>query len=323
MNKWDSWQKLEQRRNIFTNIPGVTSLTMSNALPGQKNSIYSIFVEEGEKRKAAEVLFVAQDFDKTLDLTIKEGRFFSKEHATDAQNAFVVNEQFLKLHNIENPIGKGIKLPMDKSYGQIIGVVKDSHSSGLQEAIEPLVLTARTNLEVYEFLSVKVQTTNLPQTIKKEWAELEPEHPVRYSFLNENFARQYTENERFSRIMLYATGMTIFIAMLGLFGLASFMAERRTREIGVRKILGASVLGLVNLLIKDFVFLVLAAGLIAVPLSYYLVDIWLTDFAYTTPITVFPFLLAMILAVFLAVLTVSYQSIKVSMENPIHALKVE
>ena len=325
MNKWDSWQKFEQRRNSFTSIQGVTAISMSNTLPGQKNSTYSIPVE-GQARKNAAVLFVSEGFDKTLDLTLKAGRFFSKDYATDAQNAFVVNEQFIKHNNLKNPIGQGIKMPMDDAFGQIIGVVKDFHTSGLQETIEPMVLTNRTNLEYYKSLAFKVQSTNLRQTIdaiKKEWAIIEPHHPVRYSFLNEKFAQQYQENERFSRMMLYATGLTIFIAMLGLFGLASFMAERRTKEIGVRKILGASVFGLVNLLVKDFVLLVILAGLIAIPLSYYMVGIWLADFAYTTPITLFPFILSVTLAVVLAVLTVSYQSIKVSVENPIKALKVE
>lgn len=217
-------------------------------------------------------------------------------------------------------------MPMDNSYGQIIGVVKDFHTSGLQETIAPMVLTARTNLQNYKCLAFKVQPTNLPQTIeaiKKEWAIIEPNHPVRYAFLNENFAHQYRENERFSRMMLYATGLTIFIAILGLFGLASFMAERRTKEIGVRKILGASVFGLVNLLVKDFVFLVIVASLIAIPLSYYAVGSWLADFAYPTPIIALPFMLAIALAIVLAILTVSYQSIKVSRENPIKALRNE
>ena len=325
MNRWDAREKFEQRSSIFANIQGVTAMAMSNAVPGQKNSTYSLPVE-GQETRNADVLFVSEGFDKTLDLTLKAGRFFSKDHATDAQNTFVVNEQFIKHNNIENPIGQGIKLPMDNAYGQIIGVVKDFHTNGLQEAIQPLVLTTRTNLESYKFLAFKVQPTDLQNTIeaiKKEWAIIEPNHPVRYSFLNENFAHQYHKNERFSRMMLYATGLTIFIAMLGLFGLASFMAERRTKEIGVRKILGASVFGLVNLLVKDFVVLVVIAGLIAIPLSYYLVGTWLTDFAYTTPITALPFILAIILAVVLAILTVSYQSLKVSTENPINALKVE
>lgn len=325
MNSRDSREKFEQRSNIFANIQGVTAMSMSNALPAQKNSTYSLPVE-GHKTRNADVLFASEGFEETLDLTLKAGRFFSKDHATDAQNTFVVNEQFIKHNNIENPIGQGIKLPMDKTYGQIIGVIKDYHSSGLQEAIQPLVLTTRTNLESYKILAFKVQTSDLQntiETIKKEWAVIEPNHPVRYAFLNENFAHQYRENERFSRMMLYATGLTIFIAMLGLFGLASFMAERRTKEIGVRKILGASVFGLVNLLVKDFVILVILAGLIAIPLSYYLVGSWLTDFAYTTPITALPFIMAIIIAIVLAVLTVSYQSLKVSTENPIHALKVE
>ena len=326
MNKSDSWQKFEQRRNNFERIPEIKSISLSNTLPGQKHSIYSLDIEGNDQRTNAEVLFVSEGFKETLDLTLESGRFFSNEYATDAQNAFVVNEKFIQENNIKTPIEQGIKLPGDNTFGQIIGVVKDFHTNGLQEKIKPLVMTARINREYYKCLALKLQTTELRSTIaaiKREWATIEPAHPLRYSFLNENFAIQYKENERFGRMMLYATGLTIFIAMLGLFGLASFMAERRTKEIGVRKVLGATVFGLVNLLVKDFIKLVVVAGLIAIPISYWLVGKWLEDFAYTTSITTIPFVVAIIMAVLLAVLTVSYQSIKVSTENPVKALKVE
>ena len=325
MNKSDSWEKFEQRRNNFEQIQGVTSISLSNALPGQKNSVYSVAVE-GKKRRAAEILFVSESFNKTLGLKVKTGRFFSSDFATDAQNAFVVNEKFIQENNIENPIGQGIKLPMDNAYGRIVGVVTDFHSNGLQEEIQPLVMTTRTNLEHYKCLAFQLQTSEYRSTIeaiKREWAIIEPAHPIRYSFLNEHFAIQYRENERFGQMILYATILTVFIAILGLFGLATFMVERRTKEIGVRKVLGATVFSMVNLLVKDFVKLIMIAGLIALPFSYWLVGKWLEDFAFTTSITMMPFVFAIALAILLAVLTVSYQSIKVSAENPIKALKVE
>ena len=136
-------------------------------------------------------------------------------------------------------------------------------------------------------------------------------------------SRQYQENENFRRTIVYATTLAIFIAMLGLFGLSSFMAEQRTKEIGVRKVLGASIPNLVVLLVKDFLLLVLVAGIIAVPFALVLVQKWLEDFAYTTSINALPFVLAIVGALVLAILTVSYQSIKVSAENPVKALKME
>ena len=259
-------------------------------------------------------------------MELKEGRFFSSEYSTDAQEAYVVNENFLKEYEIKAPIGQEMKFMSDKEYGRIVGVIKDFHFTGLEDQINPLVMSAKTNLNSYAYAVFKIKSADIPQTveaIQKEWANIEPEHPVRYAFLDEKFAAQYQENENFRSIIIYATTLTIFIAMLGLFGLSSFMAEQRTKEIGVRKVLGASVPNLVALLVKDFLLLVLLAGIIAVPFAHILVKKWLEDFAYTTTINALPFGLAIMSALALAILTVGYQSIKVSAENPVKALKME
>ena len=324
LNKADAAQKFEQRKPNFDQIETIQSFAFANTLPGEASSVYGLDLEGIEKNTNAEILFVTEDFDKTLDLTIKEGRFFSTDYATDESTAFVVNEQFIKVNNIKNPIGQKVRLMRDQQYGQIIGVVKDFHSSGLQNAIEPMMMTSRRNLENYRQVAFKLNSANLVTTvesIKKEWAKIEPEYPIRFGFLDEKFAAQYKENESFGRILIYVTGLTLLIAMLGLFGLASFMVAQRTKEIGVRKVLGASITTLVNLLVKDFAKLVLIAGLVALPIGYYVVQIWLQDFAYATAINVFPFAVSILAALLLAMLTVGYQSIVVAIENPIKALK--
>jgi len=326
INRTDSWEKTMQRSNSFEQIDGVQSIAFSNNLPGKETSKYGIQIVGKEMRQNPDVLFTSEGFDQALGLQLQEGRFFSTDFLTDEKESYVVNEKFVQEYGISSPIGQEMKFMMDEKYGRIIGVVKDFHFTGLQDKIGPMVMTARKKLENYRYASFRLRASDLPATveaIKKEWAKIEPTHPIRYSFLDEKFAAQYKENERFGSTMTYATILTLFIAMLGLFGLASFMTEQRTKEIGIRKVLGASIQNLLNLLVKDFVYLVLIAGGLAVPLAYLLIKRWLADFAYTTPITATPFIVAIIGVLALAIITVSYQSIKVSTENPIQALKVE
>lgn len=326
INRGDSWQKAERLRSKFEEIEGMKSMAFSNNLPGKKNTQYGIDIVGKTIKSSPDVLFTSEDFAQVLGLELKEGRFLSSEYSTDEQQAYVVNEKFVKEYEIEAPIGQEMKFMSDDKYGRIIGVIKDFHFTGLEDQINPLVMSAKTNLDQYAYAVFKIRSADISQTveaIQKTWAGIEPQHPVRFAFLDDTFAAQYQENENFRRIIIYATSLTIFIAMLGLFGLSSFMAEQRTKEIGVRKVLGASIPNLVVLLVKDFLLLVLLAGIIAVPFALVLVQKWLEDFAYTTTINASPFVLAILGALTLAILTVSYQSIKVSAENPVKALKKE
>lgn len=326
INQWDTPRKVQQRKNSLVNIIGVESVALSNNVPGFQNSSYTMHMEGKENNQNPDMLFVSPDYAETMGLELVEGRFFSWDFTTDTSNAFVVNETFLKRFNIENPIGKGINFVFEDNFASIIGVVKDHHFEGLQDEIRPLVMCARQNIHGYNYASFKVSGEDIPTTIsaiKEQWGTIEPIHPIQYSFLDEKFNKQYEENERFGQTILYATFLAIFIAILGLLGLASFMGEQRTKEIGVRKVLGASIPNLVNLLVADFVKLVLVAGLIAIPFGYYLVDGWLADFAFRTEINALPFVLAIVGAIGLAILTVSFQAIKVSVENPVKALKTE
>ncbi|MCB0633665.1 MAG: FtsX-like permease family protein [Saprospiraceae bacterium] len=326
INRGDSWKKAERLRNNFEEIDGVQSMAFSNNLPGKKNTQYGIEIVGKTVRSSPDVLFTSEDFVQTLGLELKEGRLLSSEYSTDEQQAYVVNEKFVSAYQIENPIGQEMKFMSDDKYGRIVGVIKDFHFTGLEDQINPLVMSAKTNLDSYAYAVFKIRSADISRTveaIQKEWATIEPDHPVRYAFLDETFAAQYQENENFRRIIIYATTLTIFIAMLGLFGLSSFMAEQRTKEIGVRKVLGASVPNLVVLLVKDFLLLVFLAGIIAVPFAHALVQKWLEDFAYTTTINSLPFVLAIMSALALAILTVGYQAIKVSAGNPVKALKME
>ncbi len=326
MNRRSSWEKAERLKSNFEEIDGVKSMAFSNNIPGKKNTQYGIEIPGKTIKSSPDVLFTSENFDQTLSLELKEGRFLSSEYSSDAQEAYVVNEKFVKEYEIETPIGQEMKFFSDDKYGRIVGVIKDFHFTGLEDQINPLVMSGKTNLNTYAYAVFKIRSADVSKTVstlKKEWVNIEPEHPIRYAFLDETFAAQYQENENFMRIIIYATTLTILIAMLGLFGLSSFMTEQRTKEIGVRKVLGASVSNLVVLLVKDFLLLVLIAGIIAIPFAHVLVQKWLEDFAYTTTINAPPFVLAIISALVLAILTVSYQSVRVSAENPVKALKAE
>jgi len=326
INRWDTPTKIMRQQNELLSINGVESMTLSNNVPGYKNSNYTIHMEGVTGNQNPDMLFVTPAFEETMGLEMLEGRFFSYDFTIDTTKAFVVNETFVKEYIEGNPIGKRFNFVGENDFGPIIGVVKDHHFRSLADEIRPLAMSARQDKHAYNYASFKLSQENMPTTInalKEAWKNLEPTHPIQYSFLDEKFQKQYEENERFGQTVLYTTLLAIFIAILGLFGLTSFMAEQRSKEIGVRKILGASTVSLINLLIKDFVKLVLIAGLIAIPFGYWLVKNWLQDFAYATQISVGPFIFAIFLAILLAIFTVSYQSIKISSANPAKALKTE
>jgi len=326
VNEFASAQSFQARKSSFLNIPGVISAATSSHIPGEPPGGMSIEIEGVPEMQAADMIWLSPDFEKTLDLELAKGRFFSDEFSNDSTSAVVVNEAFLDYFNLnENPLNTRIKLFGQQEYGKVVGVVKDFNMRGVQTKVSPTFMIYRPQWGA-NYVSLKIAPTNMKQTlsaIEKQWGGIEPTYPVEMTFLDKTFERQYAQQEMFGTTISYATTIAILISILGLFGLASFMAEQRTKEIGVRKVLGASVGNLVNLMIKDFVKLVFIGGMIALPVGYWLVDVWLTDFAFRTNINLLPFVIAVLSSLTLAILTVSYQSIKVSRENPIKALKTE
>ncbi len=326
INEYESAATFQARKNSFLNIPGVTAAAYSSHIPGEPPNGMSIEIEGMADMRHADMIWASPNFDKTLDLELLSGRFLSDDFPNDSSNAVVVNEAFLKYYKLtEDPLNTRIKLFGQTDYGKVVGVLKDFHVKGLQTKINPMIIVHRPQWNA-NYVSLKIAPENMQQTlaeIEQQWAVIEPAHPVEMTFLDKTFERQYAQQKMFGTTIFYATTLAIFISILGLFGLASFMAEQRTKEIGVRKVLGASVANLINLLIKDFVKLVFIGGVIALPIGYWLVDVWLTDFAFRTNINLLPFVIAILSSLTLAILTVSYQSIKVSSENPVNALKTE
>jgi putative ABC transport system permease protein len=206
----------------------------------------------------------------------------------------------------------------------VIGIVKDFHRRSLHQKIEPLILFYDPS--AFSNLSIKIATDDISQTmnqLEKKWQEIIPQRPFNFFFLDEYMDRLYQVEERIGEVSLYFSLLAIFIGCLGLFGLAAFMAEKRTKEIGIRKLHGASVLNIVKLQSKEFIILVVIANAVAWPLAYFGLSQWLQDFAYRTGLSWWIFTVTGVLAVLIALMTVSYQSIKAALINPVDALKYE
>lgn len=324
LNLRTSAPKVEALKGEFQRIPGVNTISNSSSVPGQPLPDWGVIVN-GETLPNVFMSWVDADYAETLGLDVVDGRFFSRDIGSDTLNAFVVNEAFLQEANLADPFEAQVRFTYsdDDGYNKIVGVVKDFHFRGLDRSIGPMIMMYQPNHRV---TSIKVSTENLEGTLKaveKLWGAVEPDHPFRYSFLDEDFAAQYAEQERFGDTMLYATLLTIFIGVLGLFGLATHSTTRRTKEIGIRKVVGATVNGIVFMLVKDFTRWVFWASVLALPLGYWLISKWLEDFAFPIEITPYPFLIAMGLAMTIAILTVCYQAIKTALANPIESLRHE
>jgi putative ABC transport system permease protein len=209
--------------------------------------------------------------------------------------------------------------------GMVIGVVKDFNFRSLHLPVEPLTLRYGYPWSLGR-ISLLLKSDNIKTTIsdlKKIWDRESPQRPFLYSFLDESFTRQYEADAHFGKIFSLFSCLAIFIACLGLFGLAAFTAEQRTKEIGIRKVLGSSVAGIVTLISKDFIRLVVIAIVIAIPVTWWAMNQWLNDFAYRVKIGPGIFLIASVIAIFIAVITISWQSLKAALANPVNSLRNE
>ena len=275
------------------------------------------------------------DFVKTMNLQVVAGRDFSKESPADVSGAMIVNEALVKEYKWDDPIGK--KLP--GSYEQqVIGVVKDFHFESLHNAIQPLMLVMkpdsvfrRSNDVSFAFapqprVNIRLKAGSIGDqvaSLQKTWKAVAGDQDFEYRFLDESINRMYREEQRLGTIFRYASALSIFIACMGLFGLATLVVARRTKEIGIRKVLGADVKGLVGLLSKDFMLLVIIASVIAFPISWWALNKWLQDFAYRISIEWWVFIAASSFALVIALITVSFQAIRAAIANPVNSLRTE
>jgi hypothetical protein len=269
-----------------------------------------------------EVTSTGYDFIETFGMEVVEGRSFSEKFLTDEEEAIVINETARNIIGMEDPVGK--KLIFGDAATTIIGVVKDYHFKSLHTKIEPLIMAIVPSL--YRYVFIKLEAGDVPHTIagiEETWSTLFPDTPFEYHFLDEAYDKLYRSEQRMGTLFNYFTILAIMISCLGLFGLASFMAEKRTKEIGIRKVLGASLSGIIILLNKQFTKWVLIANLISWPIAYYILTKWLQGFAYRINLGIGTFALAAVMALAIAAGTVSYQSVKAALTDPANSLRYE
>lgn len=266
------------------------------------------------------ISIVDPDYLDTMKLELITGRNFSWDLSTDTSH-YILNEEAVKRMGIDAPVGKWMD---SHEKGKIIGVVKDYHYMPFTYEIQPLILQYRPSL--YRYAMIRIEGADIPQTLgflEGLWEKFAPNYPFESYFLNEDFGAIYQNERRMGEILRYFTLLAIFISCLGLFGLASFMAEQRTKEIGIRKILGAKVSGIMVLLSKEFFKWVLVANFLAWPVAYYSMSRWLKGFAYSADIKIITFVLAGALALIIAALTVGVQAVKAAVAHPVDSLRYE
>ncbi len=331
---FDNYGGLQNQYTAFKNelLGDASVLSVSRiggSIPGAQFGIENAFIPEEwprDKQQWLSVLFVNHDFVDVLGLELTAGREYSPEFSSDSSTAFMLNEAAVKKFGWEgDPIGRSIdRVQPDGSVqftGKVIGVVKDFHFRPLHESLKPLVIQFGGGP-----YAVRMSGTNIPATmahIQESWKKFVPDWPLNYKFLDDNLDQLYRKDEKLSKIIQYFTMLAIFIACLGLLGLASFTAERRTKEIGVRKVLGATIPSLIVLTSKEFTRLVVIAFIVASPIAYLAADSWLQNFAYRTDIGVGVFLIAGFVALSIALVTVGYHAVKAALLNPVESLRYE
>jgi len=314
-------------KDLFLKNSNVISISRSSFLPGDLPNQNMYVLEGSQEQLPLWNMEVDYDFFKTLDIKLLKGRVFDQEKESDSIPYFILNETAVNNLNIEKPLGRRMGTYMNQSgdlqYGNIIGIVKDFHIEGFNAPIRPMIMTIRNNVW---FASIKIASNDMNATIdfiETEWNKLEPTHPFRYKFLDEKFGALLKQQENFGTMFLFLTILAIIISAMGLYGLSSYTAEQRTKEIGIRKVLGSSVGQIMNMLTKDFLRLVLIANIFSWPITYILAKNWLNNFSYQIDMPILPFVFATLLSMLIALITVSSQAYIAANSDPVDALKYE
>jgi putative ABC transport system permease protein len=309
--------------------PRVLSISSSGYLPAGNsyNNNFMIYADNNSDQLVKTLRYdVDYNYIQTLGMEMANGRNFSKSFGTDSLG-IIINEETAKAfgwgknalgHNLTRPDNDGTKVTY-----HVIGVVKNFHFKSFHEPISPLVMVLGNNNENIIVKTNAKDIAALKNTLKKNWDDLKGEVPFAYTFLDDRFNNSYQSEQKIGQILGVFAGVTIFVACLGLLGLATFTAEQRTKEIGIRKVLGASITNIVSLLSINFIKLVFIAFIIATPVAWYMMNKWLQDFAYKTNVSGWTFLLAAVLAIAITIITVSFRAIKAAVVNPVNSLRAE
>ncbi len=330
INKTDNiGNQIESFKKELLSIPAVINVSRSNSIPGNQNGDEAFRIEGSSNDRLQDLrqMWCDYGFDKTYGIKMISGRFFSVEHPSDTA-AVVINEAVVKIFGIKNPIGKILISPGPNggSKYQIIGVTADFNYESLHQSVRPLVFHLYKNREFGQFVSVRIKPGNYQSTVsslESIWKKYAGNEAFDYNFLDRNLARLYIADRRTSKLASVFSILAIFIASLGLLGLASFVTEQRTKEIGIRKTLGATVPEIIVLLSKEFIKWVIIANIIAWPAAYLIMHDWLENFAYRININFGLFILSGAIALIIALATVSSHAVKAAITNPVESLRYE
>jgi len=326
--------------NSLKQINGVKDVATSDGVVGGQSWTNDMSVKGSENSQLINFLSVGYDYLKVLGIQIKKGREFSPDFPADTLTnvsnfqleedigSVILNEKAVKDLGVPSPvIGQRILWNTDGDtsyYLKLIGVTEDFHFASFRNEIKPFAFVMVPNRR--DYLTIKLSTQNLSATmeqIENKWKVFAPDRPIQYSFLDETFAQLYKAEANFQKVFVVLVALSIVIACLGLFALAAYTAEQRKKEIGIRKVLGASVAGITGMLTKDFVKLVIISILIASPLAYLAMNKWLQDYTYRIQIEWWVFLIAGLVALLIAIITISFHAIKAAIANPVKSLRTE
>ncbi|MCF7792845.1 MAG: ABC transporter permease [Candidatus Cloacimonetes bacterium] len=332
------YPQIQAFKQELANESNVISAAASFNMPGTtfNRSPVRMETEEGDiQQMSSQFMQIDFEYLETMQMTLKEGRNFSREIENSWAQSVLVNEEAVRKFGWVNPIGKRIVAFTDSlgndNFAEVVGVVKDFHANSLRQQIYPVIIWLITDDMQFRYrerlrVFVRIKSEGYRKTIDRIseiWSEFSPDEPIQFSFVDDQLNQLYQGEEKLIILFSYFTFITIFIACLGLFGLAAFTAEQRTKEIGIRKVLGCSVLQIVSLLSKDFTKLVGVSFLIACPVSYFVMKGWLQNFAYRASMSLWIFIASGILALLIALITVSVQTLKSATSNPVKALQYE
>ncbi|TAE59844.1 MAG: FtsX-like permease family protein [Bacteroidetes bacterium] len=307
---------------------GVVSVALANSVPSIGFQVSPI-AREGDprdKNTVASIVTCDEHYLPTLGIELVQGRNFLPNSRQDAAESFIVNEAAVNVLNLEEPVGKRIEWRggAEPRVGTIVGVVKDFHSQSLHTPIMPMVWYMDSSQ--LGLFAVRIAPGDIQESLKRMdnvWHRFAPDWPFDYTFIDESFSKLYESEARTAGMFGVFAGLAVFVACLGLFGLAAFATEQRTREIGIRKVLGAHPSVLVTLLTGDFLKPVLLANVVALPLAGWIMDKWMADFAYRAGLQLWVFAASAVLVLLIALLTVSLHTLKAALANPVKSLKIE
>jgi putative ABC transport system permease protein len=319
-------QKYPVLKQVLLDNPNIKYVSSTDTPVGEGSAklIFNVETDQGMSQRGVNFAIADHDFVKALGIQIVKGRDFQQDMPSDTLTGVIVNETFVKRMNWADPIGKKIEAGnANQLRARVIGVMKDYHQTGMYNEIESLLLAYRIRNNVVYIKLSGIDTQQTLSYIEAKWKEVFPDQPFAYTFLTERFNRQFEADEKRGFIFTLFTILAILIACLGLFGLASYMVEQRTKEIGIRKVFGAKESIILMLISRDFLILVTIAIIIAFPVAYYFMNHWLQNYVYQTKIGITLFIIAALLTILITFITISYKAYQAAIMNPADSIKTE